>query len=121
MVKVKNEKYFRTIDPKPKLSIFLMSDNSPVTTQSDINLNDRIPNSLQDTTLKRNNVEISQTTTNTLKYTLPSTFNISTPLKVSIMPTFSPIELIKSIESYKFLPSPPVSSQPTLTSILNGK
>ncbi len=98
-----------------------MSDNSSVTTQADINLNERIPNSLPDTTLRRNNVEISQNTTNTLKYTLPSTFNTSNPIKVSIIPTVSPIGFMKSIESFKLISSTSVSNAPNLTNILNGK
>lgn len=97
-----------------------MSDNSSVTTQVDISLNDRIANSLPDMSFIRSNADISENTINTLKYTLPSSFNISIPLKVSITPTVSPIGLMKSIGSFKYV-SPGVSSSPTLTSNLNDK
>jgi hypothetical protein len=84
-------------------------------------LNDRNPNAIADMTLRRNNVELSQNATNTLKYTLPSGFNISNPLKISIIPVVSPIGFMKSIENYKFISSTPVSTAPTVTATLNDK
>ena len=100
---------------------YLTNDNNPVTNQVEISLNDRNPNALADMTLRRNNVELSQNATNTLKCTLPNGFNISNPLKITIIPTVSPISFMKSIESYKFISSAPISTAPTVTATLNGK
>lgn len=85
------------MDPKPKLNFYLMNDRSYATTQIGISLSDRIPNIVAGMSLQRNNINLSQKVNSTLKYTLNSTFNLSKPLKVSIMPMASVIGFIEAV------------------------
>ena len=97
ILKVSNQKYLNTQTPKPKITFYLIQDNSSVSNQVEITLNEKIPNVVPGLTLERNNVSLGQKVNNTLKCNLTSSFNISKPLKVSIVPVTSPIGLMKSI------------------------
>lgn len=125
-VKVTNQQYLKIINPKPLISIYIWNDNNLVTTNSDLALTERIPNSISDTILERSTVNVSQSVTSTIKFTLPSTFSLNTQLKFSISPLISTITFIQSIQSLKFITQNATkttsnSLSSLLTSSINGK
>ena len=103
-VKVKNEKYFKLIDPKPKVTVYLMSsDNNLITKTVEISVDDRIPTDITGLTLQRSTGNLFSAVTSTLKYTLPVGFDLTKSLKVSISPINSSIGLVKSFSSSKIV------------------
>lgn len=103
-VKVKNEKYFKLIDPKPKVTVYLMSnDNNLITKTVEISVDDRIPTDITDLTLQRSTGNLFSAVTSTLKYILPVGFDLTKSLKVSISPINSSIGFAKSLFSSKIV------------------
>lgn len=99
-ISVTNQPYLMLLDTKLVISFYLSNDNYSVTSSSDIKLNDRVPNSITSTILQRNTGNVSSSVISTLQFTLPSTFNISNPLRVSVKSTNSTIGFINSIQSF---------------------
>ena len=59
VLKVRNEKYLKLADPKPKISFYMVHDGFSVTSNVEITLSDRIPNSIIGTTIERSAVTVS--------------------------------------------------------------
>lgn len=121
-ISVTNQLYLMLLNPKPVISFYLFNDNYSVTSSSNLSLKDRVPNSIPNTTLQRNTSDLSQSVISTLQFTLPSTFNISNPLRVSVLSTNSTIGFMNSIQSFKFITQNTITqTNLSYSSTVNGK